>query len=203
MLSECHAKKIVHGDVKAANFVVANRVEYHMFKHGTNLLPSGWLKGIDFGTSQYTGKGRCSNKVGTPTHWAPEVFAGSYHTEADMWSLGVMLYRLMTGRLPFWDSYEESRLKSEKDVLKGVIYTTPDFSSEPWCRVSPECVEFVKGLLNPNYATRLTAESALNHPFLSRHQKKQQQRLGLGLFEQVVLPSTATAASVEAYPAPV
>jgi len=186
MLKECHQRKIVHGDVKAANFVISCDVAHHLFKRGDEFLPDGWLKAIDFGTSQYTGKGRCTNKIGTLTHFSPEKFAGSYHTEADIWSLGVMVYRLMTGRLPFWDNYQESRLKSEKEVLTGVIYSEPDFTSEPWCRVSPECADFVKGLLDRNYATRLTAESALNHPFVARHFKK---RLGSERFEPSVLPS--------------
>lgn len=186
MLRECHARKIVHGDVKAANFVISCDVANHLFKRGDEFLPDGWLKAIDFGTSQYTGKGRCTNKIGTLTHFSPEKFAGSYHTEADMWSLGVMMYRLMTGRLPFWDNYQESQLKSEKDVLTGVIYSEPDFTTEPWCRVSPECVDLMKGLLNRNYATRLTAESALNHPFITRHFKK---RFGSERFEPSLLPS--------------
>lgn len=55
LLRDCHAKRIVHGDVKAANFVIANRIEYQMFKRQWTPLPDGWLKGIDFGTSQHTG----------------------------------------------------------------------------------------------------------------------------------------------------
>lgn len=198
MLAVCHAKRIVHGDVKAANFVVSGEVAYQLFKGGANLMSSGWLKAIDFGTSQYTGRGRCTIKMGTPTHYAPEKFAENYGTEADIWSLGVMLYRLMTGRLPFWDNYQEARLKSEKDVMNGIIYSEPEFTSEPWCQVSPECVDFIKSLLDRNYATRLTAVSALTHPFIARHVKKQ-QKYGLGMFESVVLPST----NLETYPTPV
>eukprot|EP00210_Caulerpa_lentillifera_P009442 g9003.t1 len=194
MLKECHSRKIVHGDIKPASFVIVNRVEYHMFKKGTTLLPNGWLKGFDFGTSQYAGKSRCSNKVGTPTYWAPEVFAGSYHTEADMWSLGVMMYRLMTGRLPFWDNYAESKLKSEKDVLKGVIYKGPDYSGEPWSKVSSDCLDFIKGLLNKNYEKRFSVDVALNHPFMVRNLKKT-QIFSFRFFDQTVMsnnPNTST-----------
>eukprot|EP00210_Caulerpa_lentillifera_P001912 g1839.t1 len=203
MLKECHSRKIVHGDIKPANFVIVDRVEYHMFKKGTPLLPNGWLKGIDFGTSQYTGRSRCSNKVGTPTHWAPEVFAGSYHTEADMWSLGVMMYRLMTGRLPFWDNYAESKLKSEKDVLKGVIYKDPDYSGEPWSRVSSDCLDFIKGLLNKNYEKRFSVDAALNHPFMARNLKKT-QIFGFGFFDQILMSNNSTTpAPAEAFSAAV
>lgn len=187
MLSACHRQGIIHGDVKASNFVIQNLVGYTMFKQG-NMLPSGWLKAIDFGTSQFSGRGRCSKKVGTPTHRAPEVIAGNYHTEADIWSLGVMLFRLLAGELPFWDEYQESQLKTEQEVNIGVLRNEIDFNTEPWCNVSPECVDFIQSLLDKSYMTRLTAESAMNHPFIIRHLNKK-QRLGLGMFESVVFPS--------------
>jgi serine/threonine protein kinase len=40
---------------------------------------------------------------------APEIFDRDYHWEADMWSLGIMLYQLYARRFPFWRTYEECR----------------------------------------------------------------------------------------------
>jgi serine/threonine protein kinase len=40
---------------------------------------------------------------------APEIFDRDYHWEADMWSLGIMLYQLYARRFPYWKTYEECR----------------------------------------------------------------------------------------------
>jgi serine/threonine protein kinase len=40
---------------------------------------------------------------------APEIFDRDYHWEADMWSLGIMLYQLYARRFPYWSTYEECR----------------------------------------------------------------------------------------------
>jgi serine/threonine protein kinase len=42
-------------------------------------------------------------------YMAPEIFDRDYHWEADMWSLGIMLYQLYARRFPFWRTYEECR----------------------------------------------------------------------------------------------
>lgn len=74
LLRELHEARIVHGDVKPANFVVTNKLSYQLFKSKVPFLSRGWLKGVDFGCSQHTGKSRIQHKIGTPSHWAPEVF---------------------------------------------------------------------------------------------------------------------------------
>jgi serine/threonine protein kinase len=40
---------------------------------------------------------------------SPEIFDRDYHWEADMWSLGIMLYQLYARRFPYWSTYEECR----------------------------------------------------------------------------------------------
>lgn len=42
-------------------------------------------------------------------YMAPEIFDRDYHWEADMWSLGIMLYQLYARRFPYWRTYEECR----------------------------------------------------------------------------------------------
>lgn len=42
-------------------------------------------------------------------YMAPEIFDRDYHWEADMWSLGIMLYQLYARRFPYWKTYEECR----------------------------------------------------------------------------------------------
>eukprot|EP00951_Prasinocladus_malaysianus_P010825 scaffold79762_cov53-Prasinocladus_malaysianus.AAC.1 len=52
---------------------------------------------------------RLAMRSGTPLYFAPEVFECSYHREADLWSVGIMLYLFTVGRYPWFQS------------LKGVV----------------------------------------------------------------------------------
>ena len=86
-VNHCHANGVIHRDIKPENIM---------------LTKSNNVRLVDFGLS----KQRNSNKghteiAGTPYYMAPEVIGGKYKEKADIWSLGVLLYVLMSGYLPF------------------------------------------------------------------------------------------------------
>lgn len=56
LVQQCHKSRILHGDVKAANFAVVSDNHSQMFLDNPKMLRSGWLKGIDFGTCTEVGK---------------------------------------------------------------------------------------------------------------------------------------------------
>jgi tetratricopeptide (TPR) repeat protein len=90
-LDAVHAAGIVHGDIKPANILLDH---------------DGHAKLADFGLSRFRVDVDLSSSslspVGTPRYMAPEVVMGKAPTRpADLWGFGVMLYRLLTGRLPF------------------------------------------------------------------------------------------------------
>ena len=86
-INHCHAQNIVHRDIKPDNIMIT---------------ADNTVRLIDFGLSKATKNNKNMTTVaGTPFYMAPEVLEGSYSAKADIWSLGVLLYTLVCGYLPF------------------------------------------------------------------------------------------------------
>jgi serine/threonine-protein kinase len=96
-IAEAHAAGIVHRDIKPSNFFITLRPDGSML-----------LKILDFGISKapvgYSDDlTNTQTQIGTPTYMAPEQMkqARNADTRSDIWSLGVVMYQLLTGRPPF------------------------------------------------------------------------------------------------------
>lgn len=89
-LSHAHREGIVHRDLKPANLMLAD---------------SGLVKVMDFGLARMAGTEHLTNDgymVGTPAYMSPEqVLAHEIDGRADLYAMGVVLYRMLTGQLPF------------------------------------------------------------------------------------------------------
>jgi calcium-dependent protein kinase len=90
----CHANNICHRDLKPENCLLLTKD------------PNSPLKVIDFGLScAYVDKDRkvdLTQTAGSPYYMAPEILSGHYTEKCDVWSLGVMLYIMLTGIPPFY-----------------------------------------------------------------------------------------------------
>jgi calcium-dependent protein kinase len=116
VVAACHRNGVLHGDVKPANFVLKDKLHNPLYSSDINHLFTPWLIAIDFGCSQYLGSKRFTKRTGTPVYMAPEIFERDYQREADMWSVGIMLYQLFARRFPFWDTYEACRSARLEEV---------------------------------------------------------------------------------------
>merc|ERR1711924_99820 len=153
-----HSRGLVHRDLKLENFVYEQK--------GSDVL-----KLIDFGFSKAWDKHEVDmhEKLGTAAYVAPEVLKGSYTSQCDVWSLGVIIFILLSGYMPF--------KANEQHLIRDGLYT---WKPERWSSVSDLAIDFVKKLLTVNPTERLTVAQALEHPWLShqlscRERKQRQQ----------------------------
>jgi serine/threonine protein kinase len=86
-LGAAHRKGIIHGDVKPANILITE---------------NGRVKLMDFGMARLASHDSSGGLLGTPAYWCPEQIMGKpQDAKSDLFSLGVVLYEMVTGRRPF------------------------------------------------------------------------------------------------------
>lgn len=188
-IQACHKARVLHGDIKPANFVLKSKAISPLTASPEALASSGWVKAVDFGCSQcMSDTKRFTFRKGTPVYMAPEIFDRDYGTEVDMWSLGVSLYQLSSRRLPFWDTYGPCKASSIDEVESAVRHAVIPFNYGPWFKMSRGGKEFISLCLTRDPTKRLTPEEALQHPWL---QKQMSSRVGVMGARPTLTMSTA------------
>jgi len=150
----CHSQGVVHRDIKPENF---------MFESND---PDAQLILIDFGFARICGRNKSpaymETMLGTLHYVAPEVASGKRYTrKCDVWSVGVILYAMLCGCLPFY-----SMENDEIELLAQICDAKITFKEKQWANVSREAKSFVKTLLCKSQTKRPEAEEALNHSWL-------------------------------------
>ena len=107
-----------------------------------------------------TGPNSLTTKCGTPLFIAPEVIKGTpYDSQCDLWSLGVIIYTLLSG-------YEPFRGKPRSILYHRIANGTYRFHPEQWDSISDEAKSFVKGLIEVDPEKRMSAKDALQHEWV-------------------------------------
>jgi calcium-dependent protein kinase len=160
-----HQNNIVHKDLKPENIL--------MDKEKDDLA----IKIIDWGCAELVKKKKQSEHAdGTIYYIAPEVLRGEYNEKCDIWSCGVILYILLSGRPPFGGD-------NDKEIMERVAIGKYDLQSAPFNKISKNCIDLIQKLLIMEPKKRITAQDALNHPWFKDHKSKE-------LFNQIKDEST-------------
>jgi serine/threonine protein kinase/Ca2+-binding EF-hand superfamily protein len=144
-----HDVGIIHRDIKPENILLADRSE----------LPV--IKLADFGLSKLIGpEDLLYAPCGTLAYVAPEVLTQTGYTrKADLWSIGVVAYLMLRGKLPF-DS------KDKRALIEKTIEGKVEMEEEYWGKLTTHACDFIKKLLTKNVDERLSCDQALAHPWI-------------------------------------
>merc|ERR1712151_789537 len=126
-----HDRKIIYRDLKPENLLINDL---------------GHVKLTDMGLAKFV-VGKTYTTCGTPDYFAPELISSSGHTNAvDWWTLGILLFELLTGHPPFESAYP---MQIYSKVMKGIGKV--QFPAK--CQGAPE--NLIKGLLQKEPSERL------------------------------------------------
>lgn len=189
-LQYMHARRVIHRDIKPMNLILTERT----LESPVKIADFGFAA-IDSDEIRRPGRFLC----GTPGYIAPEVLTyRSYSTKVDMWSLGIVLYVLLSGYMPF-----PTDENGEEHVKRGRIVFPP----ARFARVSHGAKDLIQRLLMVDPEQRLSATQVLQHPWMQQYTHERQrlqaiQQRPLNRLMSNAVPSAIPPSSSNANPAP-
>ncbi|CAK9151434.1 unnamed protein product [Ilex paraguariensis] len=147
------ANNIIHRDLKPQNLLLSTKDDRPV------------LKIADFGFARsLQPRGLAETICGSPFYMAPEMLQlQKYDAKADLWSVGAILFQLVTGKTPFTGV-------NEIQLLQNIVKSTELHFPPDKRDLSAGCIDLCQKLLRCNPVERLTFAEFFNHPFLSQTQ---------------------------------
>ena len=149
-LNYCHKSNIIHRDLKPENIL------FESDDSNSN------IKLVDFGFAEvFNPKKGLKEVLGTPLFIAPEIISGkNYNSKADIWSLGIVTYFLLSGNPPF-DGDDRDELFAAIKLAKF------EFSAKIWEYISEDWKDFIRKCLTKESKSRPSAEDLLSHTWIT------------------------------------
>ena len=149
-----HRYGIVHRDLKPDNIMITQQNDF------------GVIKIMDFGLSKIIStQEKMVDGYGTLSYVAPEVLLRTpYNKEVDIWSMGVILYYMLCGHLPF---------KGNKEVIiaEKIVNDDLEFDDDEWEIRSKKVRELISSCLKKEPEERITIDEFINHPWFKKIMK--------------------------------
>ena len=152
-----HENKIIHGDIKLKNIMFLTKEEDNQTKE-----EFFWVKLIDFGLDKIFKKNKKESYESSSYYKAPETFQNIYSDKADVWSIGIILFLALTGKVPFDGKTD--------DEINNKIQNYPYNDLEPMLLAhSSESRDLIDKLLEKDMKKRISAKEALNHEWFKNY----------------------------------
>ena len=151
-----HSQNIIHRDIKPENILFANKRNYST------------LKLIDFGLATYSKKD--TKSVGTPYYMSPEIIDGHSVPQSDIWSVGIIVYLMLTGKYAF-------QAKDGENLYEKIKNNEIDMEPLNESECSEEAKDFIVKCLKKNYQERMTTSQCLEHAWITKFCVKKNSNL--------------------------
>merc|ERR1711957_352881 len=149
-ISYMHELGVVHRDLKPENVLIENKQTMH-------------LRIIDFGLSTHFEPAQnMKDRIGTAYYIAPEVLRGTYDEKCDIWSMGVIMYIMLSGCPPFYGN-------DEKEIMKRVEVGKYTFNLPQWTKISEQAKEMIRMTLTYVPAARVSCADVMKHDWIKKH----------------------------------
>lgn len=153
-ISYLHSLNIVHRDLKPENFLIYDKSD--------NIQ----IKLIDFGLAKVMNQQKqLKSRSGTCYYIAPEIFKGPYDEKCDIWSLGIILFMILSGYPPFDGD-------NEAEIIRAVRSAELEFDDTIWQQVSDEAKDLIRHMLERDPIKRYSCSDIFQHPWMNQSHPK-------------------------------
>jgi len=173
-----HSLGVVHRDLKLDNILLkgsGDNVEVKIADFGLSALVRLGEGGYDANESSKRKKFKGLTEMwGTKEYFAPELIEGNYGPQADMWSMGCILYEMLIGKAAF------PFLRNERELYGRIQKRQYDTACKEYTALSENAKDLISQMLAVDPVKRASATEALRHPWIVNAENNEDHHLDGG-----------------------